>query len=80
MKFNEWIDTHLKEKGIDLNEVLTVDGPSGPNQIPVGLVVNLAKQAGPVEQSQVKDTLVKIDFVNGDPLHFFAHLAGSFAR
>lgn len=32
------------------------------------------------EQAAIKTTLVKIDFRNGDILHFFRHLAGAIAR
>ena len=33
----------------------------------------------PAEQAQIKDTIVKIDFANGDVLHFFRHLGQAIA-
>lgn len=81
MTFNTWIDTFVEEKGIDLEEVLEVEGPEwGTNYIPVGCIVDLMKQTTKQEQAAIKATLVKIDFRNGDVLHYFKHLAKAVAQ
>lgn len=79
MKFSTWIDTFLGEKGIDGEQVLTVDGPSGANHIPVACLVDLMKQAPKHEQDAIKAMIVKIDFRNGNVLDYFRHLAQAVA-
>ena len=79
MSFNKWIDTFIEEKGIDTEEIIEVEGQSGLNMIPVGVVIEHMKSAVDVEQQAIKDTIVKIDFMNGDVLDFIKHLAGAIA-
>jgi hypothetical protein len=80
MTFATWLDTFVSEKGIDLEDVLAVEGPSGLNQIPVGCLVDLMKQAPKHEQAGIKTMIVKIDFRNGDVLDYFRHLAQAVAQ
>jgi len=70
MKFNKWLDTFCEEKGIDLEDVFEIDD----NIIPYGVIVEHIKIAPEHEQKKIKDIIVKIDFQNGDVLHFFRHL------
>jgi hypothetical protein len=77
--FATWFNTFLDEKRIDREQVLTVDGPSGPNSIPVGALIDAILQAPVSEQENIKAAIVVIDFVNGDVLHFFRHLAQAIA-
>ncbi len=79
MTFTKWIDTFIAEKGIDLEQVLTAEGPSGTNHIPVGCIVEMIKQTVGAERAKIKQTIVMIDFRNGDVLHFFRHLAQAVA-
>ena len=79
MSFANWLDTFLDEKGIDLDQVVEAEGPSGLNSIPVACLVDLMKQAPKSEQTAIKATIVKIDFCNGDVLHYFKHLAHAVA-
>jgi hypothetical protein len=34
MNFKNWILTFISEKGLDMEDTFTVEGPSGPNHIP----------------------------------------------
>lgn len=77
--FNNWIAAFISEKGIDLEQILIVEGESGPNRIPVGCVIEQIQAAPRSEQAQIKNMLVKIDFKNGDVLHFIKHLAKAMA-
>ena len=77
--FSAWIDTFTKEKGIDTERNLTVEGPSGMNIIPVGVVIEAMKAAPKGERDGIKKMLILIDFKNGDPLHFIRHLAKAIA-
>jgi hypothetical protein len=78
--FNEWLDRYLDEKNLDLSQALEVEGPSGWNVMPVAVVVEAIKGAIESEQQQIQRILVGIDFNNGDPLHFFEHLAQVIAK
>lgn len=76
MKFNNWLDTFLEEKGIDLEEQFTLKDSTGTeNFMPYGVVVEHLKIAPEHEQKSIKEMIVKIDFKNGDVKHFFRHLA-----
>jgi len=79
MTFNTWIDTFTTEKGLDMDRVFTVEGACGPNYIPLGCVIEAVKATSKREQEQIKTTIVKIDFMNGDVCHFFNHLAKALA-
>lgn len=77
--FAKWLETFLSEKGIDSEEILEAEGPSGLNCIPVGCIVELACGAPKHEQAAIKTTLVKIDFHNDNIHHFLTHLAKAVA-
>jgi len=79
MKFNNWLDTFVSEKGIDLETMLEAEGPSGTNYIPLACLIDALKAAPPSEQSKVKHAIVRLDFVNAPILPFFNHLAGAIA-
>lgn len=79
MNFNTWIDTFIAEKGIDTEHRFEVEGNGGTNSIPVGVVVDFMKTEGTKVQHEIKTMIVKIDFMNGDVLHFFNHLAKAVA-
>lgn len=67
MKFTKWLDTMIKEKGIDLEEIFTVE-KTQTNIMSYGVVVEA-----------IKNMLVKIDFFNGDVKDYFRHLAVAIA-
>lgn len=79
--FDTWIDTFIDEKGLDRDHRFEVEGPQwGWNSIPLASVIAAVKACTPAEQAEVKDTLVQIDFRNGDAMHFFEHLAKGMAQ
>ena len=79
MKFANWLDTLIEEKGIDLEQGFTVEGPSGENHMTYENVVFAIKGASANEQAGIKNMLVRIDFANGDIRHYFRHLAQAIA-
>ena len=79
MTFNKWLDTFISEKNINTDRILEVEGASGVNMMPVQIVLDAIKSAPANEQAAIKTTFVKIDFVNGDILHFINHLARAIA-
>ena len=78
--FNTWIDTFTEEKGLDLEATFDVEGKSGTNTIPYAVIVEHIKITPKHEQDSIKNTLVMIDFKNGDVLHFFRHLGQAIAK
>jgi hypothetical protein len=79
--FAQWLDTFIDEKGLDPDHRFDVEGPLwGWNSIPLTMVVDVAKQCSPPERAKIKDTLVAIDFRDGDVMGFFEHLAEGMAR
>lgn len=79
MTFARWLDTFIDEKGIDTDGIIEVAGPSGTNMIPVECLLDAIKIAPAIEQAGIKAMLVKIDFHNGDVMHFLNHLARAIA-
>lgn len=79
MKFSNWLETMISEKGIDLEENFTFEDANGANVMPYGVVIEAAKNASAGEQAQIKNTLVMIDFKNGDIKHFLRHLGRGLA-
>ena len=79
--FNKWLDTFVEEKGLDLDFVFEVEGREhGTNFIPLGCIVDFIKgEADVPTKNTIKQNLVKIDFMNGDPMHFFLHCAKAIA-
>ena len=78
--FARWLDTFLSEKGIDLEQYFSVEGPTGGNIMPYGVVVEHMKIAPAHEQSAIKTMLVKIDFMNADVRRYLRHLGQAIAR
>jgi hypothetical protein len=79
MSFAKWLDTFVEEKGIDTEKLLEVEGPSGLNLIPVGVVIEGMKATTTAQQDAIRTKIVLIDFRNGDVLDFFQHLAKAIA-
>lgn len=77
--FKVWLKTFISEKDIDVDQIIEVEGESGINIIEFNCLLDAILQAPKHEQAQIKNTLVKIDFMNGDVMHFFKHLAKAIA-
>ena len=81
MRFNEWLDTFIQEKGLDTEKVFEVNGPIwGINFIPCAVVIEHIKIASKDERDAIKTMIVKLDFVNADIMDYFKHLAKAIAR
>ncbi len=79
MTFEKWLDTFVAEKGIDLEATFQFDNDNGFNIMPYGVVVEAIKTTTGSERANIKNTIVKIDFANGDVLHFFRFLGRGLA-
>lgn len=73
--FNNWIDTFIEEKGIDLEDTFEITSSKGEyNLMPYGVVIEHMKIASPEEQAAIKNMIVKIDFNNADVKGYLKHL------
>ena len=79
MTFNNWLDTFIAEKGIDLEATFEFDNHNGFNIMPYGIVVEAIKKTTGSERNSIKNIIVKIDFANGDVLDFFRFLGRGLA-
>ena len=77
--FAGWLDRFLSEKGVDLEEMIEVEGALGMNLIPVRALADAMKGAPAREQKGIRTMMVKIDFVNGDVRRYLRHLAKAIA-
>lgn len=59
--FVAWLETFVEEKGLDRDEHFDVEGPSGTNVFPLGLVIDTIKQANAQEQAAIKRQLIVLD-------------------
>lgn len=75
-----YLNALISEKGLNTEAIIQVEGNSGTNFIPLGVVIEHILIANSTEKAQIKNTLVKIDFHNGDVMHFFTHLAQAIAK
>lgn len=69
--FQQWFVTFCEEKQIDMSEPV----PCSNGQLQIGDVCSVIMSCPKNEQKSIKDTLVKIDFVNGSVYNYFKHLA-----
>lgn len=75
--FNKWLDTFIKEKGIDLEDTFTVERNGNLRIFEIGNIVENIKATSREEQNGIKDMIVKIDFANGDVIDYFKHLSNA---
>lgn len=79
--FSRWLNTFISEKGLDLDTIFEVVGPTGTtNWIPAQCIVDLMHQTSPREQAGIKAMIVRIDFANGNVMDYFKHLAKAVAK
>ena len=76
--FYQWFTTFLEEKEIELGEGFKND--KGIYFQLGDIVQTIISFSPPEEQEEIKKILVQIDFLNGDPLHFFRHIANALTQ
>lgn len=76
---NSFFRRMADEKGILVNSFeIEVDGVL--HMMNVEQIIQLIEQAPEHEQKKIKDIFSKIDFMNGDLMHFIKHLAKGFVK
>lgn len=78
--FNQWLDTFIQEKGIDLDYTFTIEDEGITHIFELGNVIENIKTTAKEEQNAIKDMIVKIDFYNGDVVDYFKHLAKALVK
>jgi hypothetical protein len=72
--FNEWLDTFVEEKNIDIHDTFEIDKNGSFNIISYGAILDHIKATTKEEKAKIKNIIVHIDFKNGNVLDFFRHL------
>lgn len=75
MSFNSWLDTFIEEKGIDTHNIFEFKENGMTHLVETACVVAWIKNLNAAAKAKIKSNFVKIDFCNGDPMHFFEYLA-----
>lgn len=70
-----WLETFLDEKGFGYVDWEIEDSTGETHMIDSDVVIEAILNAPEHEQAKVKQTLVKIDFVNASIEDYFQHLA-----
>ena len=72
-----YLETLLTEKGITLNHTIEVKSNNifGNHFIPMEVVIEFIETLSTPVQEQIRKTLVRIDFMNGDVLHYFQFIS-----
>lgn len=79
--FHKWFETFIDEKDLELDLRFTFEVDGVEHDMGYWSVVEQIREChNPKEQKTIKDTIVKIDFMNGNILHFFRHLGGCMAQ
>lgn len=78
--FNQWLDTFIQEKGIDLDYTFTIEDEGIIHIFELGNVIENIKATSKEEQNAIKDMIVKIDFNNGDVVDYFKHLSKALVK
>ena len=76
----KWIETLIEEKQINTGECFKIETAKQHHFMPLQLVVENILSAPHSEQKQIKKMLIKIDFMGGDILDYFKHLARVLVR
>jgi hypothetical protein len=75
-----YFDLFFEEKDLPYRCWEIDDGAGFMHIIDSETVIEKIKSAPASEQKVIRDTLVRIDFVNGDVMHYLRFLAGAFVK
>ena len=74
--FRNYLNLLLKEKGISLQHTFEIPSDSifGNHFVPMEVVLEFIESLDNQTQSKIKETLVLIDFKNGNVLHYMEYI------
>lgn len=75
-----WLTTFFEEKNLD-DRLYEIEHDGNTHLMPSSRVISIIRdEASPREQRMIMDTLVKIDFHNGDVHDYLKHLATGYIK
>tara|TARA_R110000824_G_scaffold332656_1_gene519272 strand:+ start:53 stop:304 length:252 start_codon:yes stop_codon:yes gene_type:complete len=78
--FKNWIDTFIEEKDLPMEDTFTIDKNGTMNIMSYKTIYEHMLIANDQEQEQIKNMIVKIDYMNGNILNFFQYLGKLIAK
>ena len=78
--FKLWLDTFIDEKELAMEDTFTVDKNGTMNIMSYKTMYEHMLIAPKDEQKQLKNMIVKIDFLNGNILDYFKHLGKAISK
>jgi hypothetical protein len=74
--FKNYLTTLLKEKGVSLEHTFEIpsDSPFGNHFVPMEVVLEFIESLDNQTQRKIKETLVLIDYKNGNVLHYMEYI------
>ncbi len=75
MTFKKWLSVFISEKDIDREMMLEVEHNGDIHFVSVGVLESFICRMDKETLRNIKNTILKIDYVNGDVLHFFKYMA-----
>ena len=78
--FKLWLDTFIDEKELPMEDTFTVDKNGTMNIMSYKTIYEHMLIANDQEQEQIKNMIVKIDYMNGNILNFFQYLGKLIAK
>ncbi len=80
MTFSNWLDTFLEEKGFDKYQTFEHKLETSFHMVDAGCVIDFIKSLDQETQNKIKNTLVQIDFKNGNYLHFIKYISNGMVQ
>jgi len=73
--FNKWLDVFIAEKELNTEHAFEFIRDDTWNYMPLAVVIEFIKSIPQNQKDKIKETIVKIDFMNGNVMNFFEYLA-----
>lgn len=80
MLFNEWLDTFVSEKEIDLNTEFTIESNGIIHFVSIGCLIEFIKKMPKDIKKKIQSGLVYLDFRNADVMDYFKHMANGYVK
>lgn len=74
-----WFQQFFEEKNLS-NDIFKVEHKGIIHMVESEFVINLIKSSSSSEQAKIKETLIRIDFRNGDVNDYFKFLAEAYIK
>ena len=75
MTFEKWLHRLIEEKQLDTGRVFKIDTAYNLHFVEFGVVIDFILSMPMQQRDQCRTQLVKVDFNNGDVMHFFEYVA-----